>query len=163
MNHFQIRKSQTEDLERILEIYAGARKFMAEHGNPNQWKNSKPTLDQIEGDISNGNGYVCVCDGEIHGVLCFFIGDDPTYKTIIGQWKKDGKYAVVHRIASSGEVKGVGSFMLEWAFTQFPNVRIDTHEDNYVMQNLLKKTGFEFCGTIFLQDGDPRLAYQKTE
>ncbi len=163
MSEFYIRKSEKADLERILEIYAHARAFMAEHGNPNQWKDIKPTLSQIEDDIATGNGYVCICDGEIHGVMCFFIGDDPTYKTIIGKWKKGGRYAVVHRIASSGEKKGAGTFMLEWAFSQFPNVRIDTHEDNYVMQKLLEKTGFEFCGTIFLLDGDPRLAYQKTE
>ena len=30
----KIRKSEPQDLERILEIYAYARRFMAEHGNP---------------------------------------------------------------------------------------------------------------------------------
>ena len=32
-----IRKSETSDLPRMLEIYEYARAFMAEHGNPNQW------------------------------------------------------------------------------------------------------------------------------
>lgn len=158
---FEIRKTVKEDLPRVLEIYSHARNFMAETGNPNQWKSHKPTLEQIKGDIENGNGYVCTKDGEIHGVLCFFIGEDPTYKKIVGEWKNDGEYAVVHRIASSGEAKGVGTFMMEWAFEKHPNVRIDTHEDNKVMQNMLKKLGYEFCGTIFLSDGDPRLAFQK--
>ena len=33
----KIRKSVMQDLGRIMEIYASARAFMAEHGNPNQW------------------------------------------------------------------------------------------------------------------------------
>lgn len=158
---FEIRKTAREDLPRVYEIYARARKFMAETGNPYQWKSHKPTREQIEGDIETGNGYVCTVNGKVHGVLCFFIGEDPTYKKIIGEWKKDGEYAVIHRIASSGEVKGVGTYMMEWAFGQFPNIRIDTHEQNRVMQNMLRKLGYEFCGTIFLADGDPRLAFQK--
>lgn len=162
MAEFEIRRTVPSDLARVLEIYASARQFMASHGNPNQWMTHKPTQQQIEADIANGNGYVCLCDGEIHGVFCFFIGDDPTYKKIIGEWKNDGVYAVVHRIASSGEVKGVGTYMMNWAFEQYPNVRIDTHEDNYVMQNMLKKLGYEFCGTIFLENGDPRIAFQKS-
>ena len=32
-----IRHSKEEDLPRMMEIYAYARDFMAEHGNPNQW------------------------------------------------------------------------------------------------------------------------------
>lgn len=159
--NFYIRKTQKEDLQRVMEIYARARKFMAENGNPNQWKKHKPTLEQVEGDIEKGNGYVCVYNGEVHGVFCFFVGDDPTYGKIIGKWKNSEKYAVIHRIASSGDVKGIGTYMMQWAYEQFPNVRIDTHEDNFVMQNMLKKLGYEFCGTIFLEDGDPRLAYQK--
>ena len=51
--------------------------------------------------------------------------------------------------------------MMQWAFSEYPNVRIDTHEDNYVMQNMLKKLGYTYCGIIHLENGDPRLAYQK--
>lgn len=159
--NFEIRKTVPSDLPRVMEIYARARQFMVSHGNPNQWRTHKPTLEQIEGDIINGNGYVCLSGGEIHGVFCFFLGDDPTYKKIIGEWKNNETYAVIHRIASSGEVKGAGTYMMNWAYDKFPNVRIDTHEDNYVMQNMLKKLGYEFCGTIFLDNGEPRIAFQK--
>ena len=161
MSSFQIRKTKKEDLPRVLEIYAHARTFMAEHGNPNQWKSHKPTIEQIETDIIKGNSYICEYGGKIHGVFCFFIDDDPTYKKIIGEWKCDGRYGVIHRIASSGEIKGTGSFMMNWAYKQHQNIRIDTHEENYVMRNMLQKLGYEPCGTIFLEDGDPRLAFQK--
>lgn len=163
MNNFIIRKTQQGDLERLKEIYAHARSFMAEHGNPNQWKTHKPTLEQIENDIRNGNSYVCIANDIIHGVFCFFIDDDPTYSYIIGEWKNNERYGVIHRIASSGEVKGVGAYMMQWAYEQHHNIRIDTHKDNYVMRNMLKKLGYEFCGTIFLEDGDERLAFQKSE
>jgi L-amino acid N-acyltransferase YncA len=33
----KIRKTTEKDIERVMDIYAYARKFMAEHGNPNQW------------------------------------------------------------------------------------------------------------------------------
>ena len=43
------------------------------------------------------------------------------------------------------------------------NLKIDTHRDNVVMQNMLKKNGFQSCGIIHVQDGSERLAYQKTK
>ncbi|MBQ7614736.1 MAG: hypothetical protein IJU77_06785 [Butyrivibrio sp.] len=39
--HMKIRKTTDKDLKRVMEIYAYARKFMAEHGNPNQWGKKK--------------------------------------------------------------------------------------------------------------------------
>ena len=161
-NIFTIRKTTLQDMPRLMDIFAHARKFMAENGNPNQWKNIKPTKEQIEKDIENGNSYVLMHKGEIHGTFCFFVGIDPTYNIIYdGEWINDNEYAVIHRIASSGKIKGTGTFMMEWAFNEHPNIRIDTHEDNFIMQNMLKKLGYKKCGTILLEDGNPRLAFQK--
>ncbi len=158
----EIRQTKITELDRVMEIYAHARKFMAEHDNPNQWKNTKPAREQIEKDIAAGEHYVCVDDGEILGVFKFAVGVDPTYVNIYeGQWLDDSEYAVVHTVASSGKVKGIGSHCLEWAYNRHKNVRIDTHRDNYVMQNMLKKLGFKYCGIIYLEDGDERLAFQK--
>ena len=41
------------------------------------------------------------------------------------------------------------------------SLRIDTHEGNVVMRRMLEKQGFMPCGTILLQNGDPRVAYEK--
>ena len=158
----EIRKTTLDDLDGVMTIYKKARQFMRTHDNPTQWLGGKPSREQIEDDIAKGQSYVCVNEGRIAGVLCFFIGNDPTYKTIYdGNWLNDSPYAVVHRIASSGEFKGTGTFMMEWAFSQYGNVRVDTHEDNYVMQNMLRKLGYTYCGVIHLENGDPRLAFQK--
>lgn len=158
----QIRKAESHDLEAILNLYQMAREFMAAHGNPSQWGSTYPPVEQVERDIASGNLYVC-CDGEKTAAVFYFApGPDETYHKIYeGEWLDDAPYAVVHRVASPGVIKGAAGFCLEWCFEQFPNLRIDTHQDNLPMQNLLKKKGFRFCGKIFLANGSPRLAFQK--
>ena len=165
----QIRRSAQRDLPRMMEIYAFARKFMAEHGNPNQWGPTNwPPEALIRDDIHKGHSYVCEDDGGmVVGTFYFIQGRDiePTYRAITdGAWLDDSPYGVVHRIASDGSVPGVGSFCLNWAYERCGHLRIDTHGDNTVMQNLLKKLGFVHCGTIFVEeDAFPRLAYEKSE
>ena len=48
----QIRPATAADLPQLMEIFAGARRFMAEHGNPSQWPASYPgkalMADQID-------------------------------------------------------------------------------------------------------------------
>lgn len=157
----KIRKTRLEELDEVMEIYAYARQFMAEHGNPNQWKTTNPTRERVEQDICEGKSYVCVHGEDILGVFYFAIEEDPTYQTIYdGNWKNQKEYAVVHRIASAGKAKGVGTFCMNWAYEQFSNVKIDTHRDNMVMQNMLKKNGFSYCGIIYLENGEERLAFQ---
>ena len=41
------------------------------------------------------------------------------------------------------------------------SLRADTHADNKIMQYLLEKNGFARCGIIHVEDGTPRVAYQK--
>ena len=37
---------------------------------------------------------------------------------------------------------------------------LDTHENNRVMQRAAERYGFKKCGTIYVADGSPRIAYQ---
>ena len=161
-----IRKSTEADFPRMMELYAGARKFMADHGNPRQWGATNwPPEPLIHQDIAAGHSYICVCGDQIVGTFFFMQGEDiePTYRVMEnGSWSSDTPYGVVHRIAADGVTKGVGSFCLNWAFAQCGHLRIDTHGDNRVMQNLLTKLGFEQRGIIYVEeDNDPRLAYEK--
>ena len=164
----RIRHSGLQDLDRIMEIYAFARRFMAEHGNPKQWgPTCWPPESLIRKDIAEGHSYVCLNDaGKVIGTFFFIQGADiePTYRDITeGAWRDPGPYGVVHRIASDGSERGVGSFCLEWAYGQCGHLRIDTHGDNHIMQNLLKKLHNVHCGTIYVEeDDDPRLAYEKS-
>jgi len=163
----EIRKATLADLDRMMEIYAYARAFMASHGNPNQWgPTCWPPESLIRSDIATGRSYVCVNDsGRVVGVFFYDYGDDiePCYRRIYeGAWTHVGPYGVVHRIASDGSEKGIGSFCIKWAFDQCRHLRIDTHGDNKVMQGMLKKLGFIHCGTIYVEeDNAPRLAFEK--
>ena len=141
---------------------------MREHGNPNQWgPNHWPPEELLIQDIQHEHSYVCVSSQDtVIGTFAFFFGQDiePTFKNIeAGAWLDDSPYGVVHRIASDGSQKGIGSFCLDWAYAQCGHIRIDTHGDNVVMQNLLKKMGYIPCGIIHVkQDPYPRLAYEKS-
>lgn len=162
----EIRNSTLADLPTMLDIYARARCFMAENGNPNQWGQTNwPPEALLRADIASGDSYVCVEDGRVVGTFFFRRGLDvePTYREITdGTWLSDSAYGVVHRIASDGSIRGVGKFCINWAFARCGHLRIDTHGDNTVMQNLLNKNGFVHCGTIYVEeDNDPRLAYEK--
>ncbi len=44
-----------------------------------------------------------------------------------------------------------------------PHLRIDTHEDNKIMQRAIEKNGFTKCGMIFTEEGSSRIAYEKLE
>lgn len=167
----KIRKTQAGDFDAVLEIYAQARDFMRETGNPTQWGDTWPPQELIQADIQQQKSYVCVKDIEekaggttekILGVFFLEVAEDPTYAEIYqGSWLEVNRpYGVVHRIASLGQ--GAGGFCLEWALAECGNIRIDTHEANQPMRSLLKKLGYTYCGMIYTHDGTPRLAYQKT-
>ena len=110
----------------------------------------------------NNNSYVVEENERICGVFSFIIGEEPTYKTIIeGNWKNTNTYGTIHRVASDGTVRGILNECLKYCESKISNIRIDTHNDNLIMQHLLEKNGFERCGIIFVEDGTPRIAYQK--
>jgi len=160
----QIRKTTPKDLIAVLQIYADARQYMAESGNPNQWHSGHPRREIIESDISVGKSYVCVNGEEILAVFFFDIAPDPTYIKIDGAWPTPGEYGVVHRIARApynNTAKGAGAFCINWCCEHAPHIRIDTHKDNTPMLVLLQKLGFKYCGVIWLENGEERLAFSR--
>ena len=156
-----IEKATLNQLPEILKIYQKAREFMAENGNPTQWGTNYPPDEMIRQDILNEKSYVNLKDGHICAVFYFAVETDPTYGYIDGAWLSDAPYGVIHRIAVGENGKGVAAECFRFALERCDNLRIDTHEDNIPMQHCLAKNGFIQCGTIYLEDGDPRIAYQK--
>lgn len=160
----EIRKSTMADLPEIMQIYEIGRAFMRSTGNMAQWGGGYPSEELVKADITSGDSYVALVNGEVEAVFVFRLGEDPTYKIIEdGAWKNDAPYGVLHRIASRGRVKGIGSDCIQWCFTQCGNLRGDTHADNHVMQHVMEKNGFEKCGRIYVSDGSPRIAYQRVK
>ncbi|MCL2401702.1 MAG: GNAT family N-acetyltransferase [Oscillospiraceae bacterium] len=156
-----IRKTTTADLDTVCRIYDEGRAIMRQSGNHEQWGGVHPPRALIEEDIRDGTSYVCVRGDEILCVFYFNIERDPTYAKIDGAWLNDEPYGVVHRIARGFHAKGAGAFCLQWCFEQCGNLRIDTHSDNVPMRRLLDKLGFTYCGIIWIENGDERLAFQK--
>ena len=109
------RGARRSDLEQILEIYAHARKAMADSGNPTQWGDSYPPQEMLEEDIDSNRLFVDVVNGQLLGVFAFILGVDPTYQVIEdGAWLNDTlPYGTIHRLASSGKSKGVASAVIE--------------------------------------------------
>ncbi len=158
----QIRLAKPDDLPVILNIYETARRFMRNTGNPEQWGTAYPPVEMLTEDISVGRLYVLADgDGLPHAVFMISTEADPTYLYIEnGAWLNDNPYAVIHRIATDGTVHGAVAAVLDHCRKLRDDVRIDTHADNSVMQHVLEKNGFVRCGTIYLENGDPRIAYQ---
>lgn len=157
-----IRNSVPADLPEIQRVYAAARAYMKQTGNPNQWGDTSPELKLILGDFENKTGYVVEEDGKIVGAFAFILGTDPTYLHIEdGEWLNDEPYGTIHRIASDGTACGIFEEALAFCSARAKNVRIDTHHDNKVMQHKIEKNGFTRCGIIYITDGSPRIAYQK--
>lgn len=155
-----IRPAKQADLEQILGIYEVARQFMAEQGNPTQWHSGYPDRELLEQDIQLGRLYALVREEIICGAFVFYIGDDPTYAYIEGNWVSDKPYGVIHRIAGTGG--GIFAAALSFCIEQIGHIRIDTHHDNKPMQHVVEKAGFSKRGIIYVEDGTPRIAYERT-
>jgi hypothetical protein len=157
----RIRWGTDRDYHRIMEIYRYAQDFMIQSGNPNQWGHFYPDSSLIKSDIQNGVCRVIFDESGIHGVFAIFEGADPTYQNIEdGQWLNDEPYVTIHRIAGDGQVHGLLQCAVEYCKLKSSNIRIDTHNDNHLMQRAIEKNGFKKCGTIHVADGSPRIAYQ---
>ena len=155
-----IRTAENKDLPEILTIYDKAREFMKSAGNPTQWANGYPQKELIENDIKNNNCYVIHDNGKIIGTFAFIIGNDPTYKVIEnGSWSSENKYGTIHRLASDGRKRGITKCCFDFCINIIDYLRVDTHNDNKPMQAAIERYGFKKCGTIYVRDGSPRIAY----
>lgn len=110
----------------------------------------------------HGDSFVFEQAGRIVGTFVLREGADPAYaKLYSGRWLSQAvAYATIHRIAGTGEVRGLLSHAVAYARKRHQHLRIDTHRDNAVMQKAINKAGFVYCGIIHCRDGSDRLAYE---
>ena len=160
----QIRPARESELPRLMELFDTARAYMRRNGNTVQWVNGYPSEDLIRQDIAQDRAFVVEEDGIAEAVFCYLTGRhvEPTYAVIHGgAWPDDAPYGVIHRLASSGKLRGVMGFCADWALSRCPVLRVDTHESNATMRAAMARLGFTECGTIILGDETPRIAFQK--
>lgn len=156
-----VRRATYDDLERMKELFACARAYMKKSGNPNQWKNDRPSIKLVINDIAKNNSYVIEDDEKIVATFACIKGIEPTYLDIDGKWLNDDDYVTIHRVASDGSRRGIFKEIIKYCGKFNRDIRIDTHKDNKTMIHLIEKNGFKYCGIIIVDDGTPRLAYQK--
>ena len=141
---------------------------MRADGNHDQWSAPGfPDDSLLLRDIARGGGFVIesVIPSEAkESIVAYFAllpSPEPTYDYIDGAWLTDEPYGVIHRMASYPEVHGIFSTIIDYAASHYAHLRIDTHRDNRIMQHLIEKHGFTYCGIIWLEDGTERLAYER--
>ena len=171
----QIRKTTVGDIDAVMSIIEEARRTIAALGI-DQWQNGSPNRAMIEEDISLGRGRAVTLNGEIVGTFALIFDGEPTYKIIEqGAWSfpdrtdtGEWSYLAIHRVAISVASRGTGvsTAIIRYAEDTAraygrSSLRIDTHEGNVVMRRMLEKHGFVCRGVIHLENGDPRVAYEK--
>lgn len=136
---------------------------MRASGNIHQWSDSYPNADAVKADMDKQGAIVIEDDGRLVAYFAFLPSPEPTYTYIEGgEWLDDtSPYHVIHRIASFPDAHDIFRDMIAWCGEREPNLRIDTHRDNAIMQRLIAQHGFTYCGIIYLASGDERLAYQR--
>ena len=165
----EFRKAATVDLPGLMEIIRQAKVFMSDN-NLDQWKNGYPNEQTIGNDINKGFSYMLVHKGILAGTAAVIFEEEKTYSRIFeGEWLTLGDYAVIHRVAVSSSYRNTGTAAIMMKNIEklclskgVYSLKIDTHEDNNPMRKFLVKCGFHYCGIIYLENGDKRLAYEKT-
>ncbi len=150
-----------EEINEINKIYENARNYMKKTNNPNQWGNSHPSISLLKDFINKGVLYEIINEnGDILGVFAFIIGIDSTYINIEGKWKDESEYGTLHAVASSFKEKGFFKEVVNFAKSKINHIRIDTSFENLTMQKKIQEEGFTYQGTIHIENGDPRVAYE---
>ena len=163
-----IRPATSADIPALRPVFEAAKGIMRADGNPDQWSAPGfPDDSLLLRDIARGGGFVIesVIPSEAkESIVAYFAllpSPEPTYDYIDGAWLTDEPYGVIHRMASYPDAHGIFSAVIDYALTRYGHLRIDTHRDNRIMQHLIKKHGFTYCGIIWLEDGTERLAYER--
>ena len=159
------RKATTEDIDTIERMIKAASGRLGAAGI-DQWQRGYPNRTSIENDVEAGVGMVLALGNEILAYGAVIFTGEPAYDDLTGgKWLTDGQFAVVHRLCVSEIFVGMGfakQFMSAaeaMAAERVKSFRIDTHPDNKIMQNLVERMGFTYCGDVVIESR--RLAYEK--
>jgi len=132
----------------------------------NQWQNGYPNEKTITEDIKKGFGYVLENNDHVIAYAAIIFEEEPAYTAIKGKWLSDGKYCVVHRVATADSVRGKG--MGQQLFKMIEDlcrkkevysIKVDTNFDNGPMLKILQNLDYSYCGEVFFEG--PRRAYEK--
>lgn len=164
----KFQKAVEKDIKNIMNIIEQAQSYFKEQGI-NQWQDNYPNLETIKSDVDSGASYILLKENNIIATAAVSFSGEKTYESIYdGKWLTNGEFTVIHRIAVDNNYKGLGiaSEIIKNVEKLSLNkgirsIKVDTHEENISMQNLLRKNGFSYCGVIYLEDRSKRIAFEK--
>jgi predicted GNAT family N-acyltransferase len=164
-----IRQANSNDIDALMLLFEEARATIATLGI-DQWQNGYPSRSVVNEDIVKERSFVVEIEDRIVGTFVIITDGEPTYDRIYdGAWltKDSQSYTAIHRVAVSVTRRGSGisTAIIHHAakiaaFLHRSSLRIDTHKGNLVMRRMLEKHGFVHCGSIYLEGGDHRVAYE---
>lgn len=155
-----IRRAAPADVPAILEIFRIAKAYMAAHGNAGQWGGDYPGLPELLPGHCPGP-QLCPDRRRRHRRHIFIYHRRRTYLPGAAERSlaRGPPYGTIHRLASSGTVRGVSRACFDFCLGIMDYVRIDTHENNHTMQSAITGYGFRKCGNIYASNGTLRTAY----
>jgi GNAT superfamily N-acetyltransferase len=161
-----LRKAVISEQQAIWDILQQAIERRKQDGSE-QWQNGYPNEQTVQDDITNGYAYVLIDNNEVIAYAAIISGVEPAYNDIKGKWLTNDDYVVVHRVATSNEVKGKGlathlfKMIEDLCIEQkIYSIKVDTNFDNMPMMRILDKLNYVYCGEIFFS-GAFRKAYEK--
>jgi GNAT superfamily N-acetyltransferase len=168
-NILNFRLGEMNDIPRCLEIIDDAKNFMQSYGS-GQWSINTPREEKLIRDVNNRALYLLEVNFSVNGIFVLY-EKEPTYDLIYdGKWITDGSsFIVIHTFAidsvfrKHGYGKAVLDYVKEKAIkNKKSSIRLDTHELNSPLINLLNREGYSYCGWIRLnvQEDNKRLAFE---
>lgn len=164
----KIRLAEQTDVLEILTIFTQTRAYFKAQ-NIDQWQGDYPGIPDILKDIELKQCYVAVEKDVIIGVIVLSLQAEGSYETLMGgSWNSQEPYTVIHRLAINNDYQGRGTSLELLAYADELTlahgrevIRTDTHLANDGMRYILTKTGYRYTGRLFLDDGSPRIGYDK--
>ena len=143
-NTMQIKQAKMDDLNQIMEILRDGRNQLAEQGI-DQWQGDYPNEEHIKEDIEKGFAYLVQSqDDETVGALSIVEAPDHSYDELNGDWLIDtDRYVVIASALFTSVIDYIKNNRKD-----IKTIRIDTHEDNKIMQHLIDKNGFTKVGEL---------------
>ncbi len=157
-----IRKANSNDLNKIMSITKDIVKEMKEAKNP-QWHDNYPTLADFQEDLENNSLYVYE-NKEVIGFIVICKDTNNEYEKV--KTSTPSEAYIMHRlgIAKNFRKQGIAYELIKYAeqIARKNNVylmKADTEINNFKMNNLFAKLGYQKLDTFKWSDNDGTYNY----
>lgn len=158
--NIEIRLANKSDVNEMMVVTKRIVNNMIEVNKINQWDQTYPNPEVFNNDIDLGNLYVATEDSDIVGFICINDEETPEYEKVT--WRVNDSYLLIHRIGvdPTKTGRGIASKLITHAESIALErgakwMKIDTNSSNLLMNNLIKKMGYQYVGDMQLKPNKP--------